>query len=288
MNGPAPQDPVRARLTEMGTGFMPACILGAAAELDVWSVLADKPLSAPQAAQALEADLRGVRILLDALVALELLDKRGDVYSVPEPLKPLLTADSPESVLPMVLHRANVLRSWAQLAWTVKAGLPFPRMASVRGPEADRAAFIAAMHVVSGPVADQLVARLGPPKFEHLLDVGGASGTWTLAFLRAVPGARATIFDLPHAIQQAQTRIAQSGMADRIRLMAGDFYCDELPGGADYAWLSAIAHQHSREHNRRLFAKVFRAGALPHPAGTRGVVCRQHAGQHGRRRYVHL
>ena len=115
------------------------------------------------------------------------------------------------------------------------------------------------MHSYSGPLADDLVARLGPPKFEHLLDVGGASGTWTLAFLRAVPGARATVFDLPDAIVQARERIAGTEFADRIELVGGDFYTDDLPRGADFAWVSAIVHQHGREHNRRLFAKVHAA-----------------------------
>jgi len=255
----SPKDAARARLAEIGTAFMPACVLAAGAELDIWSVLAGQPLSSEQLAEALDADQRAVRILADALVALELLEKHEGLYSVPGPLQRLLVEDSPESVLPMALHRANVLRGWAQLAWTVKAGLPFPRTTSIRGPDADRAAFIAAMHVVSGPVADGLVARLGPPQFDHLLDVGGASGTWTLAFLRAVPGAKATIFDLPHAIQQAESRIAASGLAERIRLVSGDFDRDEFPGDVDYAWLSAIAHQHSRRHNRELFAKVFAA-----------------------------
>ena len=49
------------------------------------------------------------------------------------------------------------------------------------------------MHTVSGPVADELVAKMQPLQFTHLLDVGGASGTWTLALLRAVPGSKATI-----------------------------------------------------------------------------------------------
>jgi SAM-dependent methyltransferase len=115
------------------------------------------------------------------------------------------------------------------------------------------------MHAISAPLADDLVARLGPPQFQHLLDVGGASGTWTLAFLRAVPGARATIFDLPDAIAQARERLSGSKLADRVALVAGDFYTDELPGGVDFAWLSAIAHQHSRRHNRELFAKVHAA-----------------------------
>jgi hypothetical protein len=32
-----------------------------------------------------------------------------------------------------------------------------------------------------------------------------------------------------------------------------------LPGGADFAWLSAIVHQNSREQNRALYAKIYRA-----------------------------
>ncbi len=88
----------------------------------------------------------------------------------------------------MILHNMTVLRNWAQLAWVVKAGIPGPRQASIRGFEADRAAFIAGMHSISEPIADGLVAQLGPSAFGHLLDIGGASGTWTLAFLRAAPG----------------------------------------------------------------------------------------------------
>jgi ubiquinone/menaquinone biosynthesis C-methylase UbiE len=104
-----------------------------------------------------------------------------------------------------------------------------------------------------------LVQKLGPPKFRRLLDVGGASGTWTLAFLRAVSDATATIFDLPDAIEQARHRLAGTEFAARVTLVAGDFYADDLPEGADFAWVSAICHQHSRRHNRELFAKVFRA-----------------------------
>ena len=117
------------------------------------------------------------------------------------------------------------------------------------------------MHSVSSTMADELVARLGPPKFRHLLDVGGASGTWTLAFLRsAPPDAVATIFDLPDAIAAgAGSGWPARSFPRRVRLVAGDFYVDELPGGADFAWLSAICHQHSRRHNRELLAKVWRA-----------------------------
>jgi hypothetical protein len=193
-------------------------------------------------------------------------------YRVPVELRPLLTHGTPQTVLPMVLHSMTILRGWSQLAWTTKAGLPAPRTASIRGFDADRAAFIAAMHTASTPWADDLVAKLGPPKFRHLLDVGGASGTWTVAFLRAAPDAKATIFDLPDAIEQARERLEESEFAARVSLAKGDFYADELPAGADYAWVSAICHQHSREHNRELFAKVFRALASGGQIGIRDIV----------------
>jgi len=247
------------QLHEMSSAFMDACVLGAAAELDLFSVLANDSLDADAVAGRLQGDPRATRTLLDALVALGVLDKQGEFYSVPEALRPLLDAQSPRNVLPMLWHRMNMLRWWSRLAWVVRSGKPAECPPSIRGAEADRAAFVAAMHTFSGPGADELVARLGPPRFTHLLDVGGASGTWTMAFLRAAPGATATLFDLPDAVAQAERRLAQTEFAGRVRLVAGDFYEDELPGGADLAWVSAIAHQHSREHNRRLLAKVHAA-----------------------------
>jgi SAM-dependent methyltransferase len=184
----------------------------------------------------------------------------------------LLTEDSSKSVLPMIWHQMNVMRSWSQLAWVAKSGAAASRQASIRGCEADRAAFIAAMHSVSQMFADDLIAQLGPLNFKRMLDVGGASGTWTLAFLRAVPGAKATIFDLPDAIRQAEERMKQSECASRVTLVSGDFYSDDLPAGCDFAWVSAIAHQHSRQHNRELFLKVFKALAPQGRIAIRDIV----------------
>ncbi|HLA83383.1 MAG TPA: methyltransferase [Thermoguttaceae bacterium] len=247
------------QLNEMASAFMPGCVLGAAVELDVFSILGDGSLDADAVAERLQVDPRATGVLLDALAALGLLDKQGNCYRVPEPLRPLLLESSSESLLPGLRHRMNMLRRWSRLTWVVVSGEPVEDQPSIRGEEADRAAFVAAMHNFSLPLARPLVARLVPPEFTHLLDVGGASGTWTAAFLEAVPTARATLFDLPDAIEQARRRLAGTEVGRRVTFVAGDFYEDDLPGGADFAWLSAIAHQHSREDNRRLLAKVHAA-----------------------------
>ena len=249
----------RDRILELMTGFMPVCVVGAAAELNVFTHLGEASLPLDEVVRRLASDRRATAMTLDALAALGLLHKEGDCYSVPPELRPLLTEGSPRSILPMIRHRMNILRGWVQLAWTTQAGIPAPRTPSIRGPAADRADFVAAMDNASAPGADALVARMGPPKFKHLLDVGGASGTWTLALLRAVPTAQATIFDLPDAIVQARARLAGTEFEARVNLAPGDFYRDDLPGGTDFAWVSAIVHQHDRSHNRALFGKVFAA-----------------------------
>jgi len=261
-----------SQLLEMAGQFRIPCVLGAAAELDLFTALGSQSLSVEQLAEKIRGDLRATRILADALAALGLLEKQADgSYLVPAALRPLLT-EGPKSVLPMVLHSMNLVRSWSRLADTVRSGKPPKREPSIRGTEGDRASFIAAMHSISMAVADGLVARLGPPQFSHLLDVGGASGTWTLAFLRTAPSARATLFDLPDAIAQARQRLAGTEFAARVELAPGDFYADPLPAGADYAWVSAIIHQHSRDDTRKLLAKIHTALAPGGRVAIRDVV----------------
>jgi predicted O-methyltransferase YrrM len=252
----SPKSLDREQILQLAGGYRFLAVLGAAAELNLFTLMGGELLAAEAIAIRLHSNLRATTVLLDALAALGLLEKEGESYRVPANLRPLLSDSTPGTALPMMLHQMNLIRIWSQLAWTVRSGEPAVRQASIRGADADRGAFIAAMHSVSGPIADALVARIGPPKFRHLLDVGGASGTWTMAFLRAVPGSRATIFDLPDAIEQARERLSQSGFLDRVDLVAGDFYDDPLPVGADLAWVSAIVHQHAREDSRELFGKV--------------------------------
>jgi predicted O-methyltransferase YrrM len=244
---------------DLGRAYQGAAVLAAAAELELFTPLAAGPRTAAELAQTLNCDLRGLEIVLDALTALRLLHKHGNTYSAAAGATALLTPASPQTVLAMAQHQANCLRRWAQLAKVVKTGQPADRILSVRGETGDQESFIGAMHNISQPIAREVITAVQPLAFKHLLDLGGASGTWTMAFLRECPAASATIFDLPHVIPMAARRLKESGLANRVTLVAGDFMHDALPAGADLAWVSAIVHQNSREQNRELFSKVFTA-----------------------------
>jgi SAM-dependent methyltransferase len=247
------------RVLDLAKSYREACVLAAAADLELFGAISGRRLTAGQVARRIRGHPRSAGILLDALAALGLLRKRAGRYSVPADVASALTAGGVKSVLSMSQHQANCMRRWAQLARVVRTGRPAARIPSVRGRRKDAAAFIGGMHDLSSRTAPKIVRDIQPLPFRHLLDVGGASGTWTIAFLEANPSGRATIFDLPHVIPMARRRLRKLGLARRVRAVAGDFYRDELPKGADLAWVSAIVHQNSREQNRGLFRKVFRA-----------------------------
>ena len=251
--------PSAAELLDTVRAFQPACVITAAAELDLFTVLEARPLSGPAVAVRIEADPHATAVLLDALVSLGLLEKQDACYRVEPGVAGLLSENAPTSVLAGVRHLSNCLRHWSQLARVVQTGQPAECAPSIRGAAADGAAFIGAMDNFTASAAPRVVARLAPLRFSRLLDVGGASGTWTVAFLRTEPHATAVLFDLPDVIPLARERLAAAGLADRVTLVAGDYNADELPVGADFAWLSAIAHQNSREQNRSLYARIHAA-----------------------------
>jgi precorrin-6B methylase 2 len=245
-----------AEILQLTRDYQGPCVLAAAADLELFESIGSDEAGAPEIAARIRGDLRATTILLDALAALQFLVKRDDRYAVPERLRPLLRPGATGSLLAMVQHQANCLRRWARLAEAVRTGAPPERVPSVRGEASDRAAFVEAMDVVNREAAAGLVRALMPVPFTHLLDIGGASGTWTLAWLAESPAARATLFDLPPVIPQARERLGAAGLLDRVTLVAGDFYADPLPAGADLAWVSAIVHQNSRAQNRALFRKI--------------------------------
>lgn len=250
------------KILEMVRAFQPACVLIAGGDLDVFTLLHRRPMTAEQLAGKLKGSARAAEVLLDALTALGALRKSAaepPLYSVPPSLAEALIENARRGVLGMLRHQGACLRKWSDLAAVVLSGKPAPKRPSVRGHEGDMESFIRAMHEISSPVAEPLIKSLGRLKFTRLLDLGGASGTWTAPLLRRTPGAMATIFDLPHVIPMARRRLAKLGLADRVKLVPGSFYTDPLPPGHDLAWVSAIVHQNSRAQNRAMFKKIYAA-----------------------------
>lgn len=194
-----PPDWTREKLLGLARAFQEARLLLTGAELDLFTRLADKPRTARDLAPELQADLRALTILLDALSAMGLLEKREGAYQTESSARQLLTSDGANSVLPMLLHSAHLWERWGELTGKVA-----PPQADGRSEEDRLRSFIGAMHVAGAPLAARLVKLIQPGEARHLLDVGGGAGTYTLAFLEACPWMRATLFDRPAVVGMAR------------------------------------------------------------------------------------
>jgi predicted O-methyltransferase YrrM len=246
-------------ILRLARNFMESRILLTGAELNIFSILSQAPLTAQEVSSRIGADLRALTILLDALTAMGLLVKQNETYRCSPSLIPFLSEDDPCSVLPMVLHAAHLWHRWSHFTDVVKRTKDSEDTINPSRNADEMRAFIGAMHVVAEPRAQEIVAAVKPGGAKFLLDVGGASGTYTIAFLQADPEMRATLFDQPEVIEMARERLDKAGMLTRVSLVSGDFYDDEFPHGHDLAFVSAIIHQNSLEQNEDLYKKIFRS-----------------------------
>jgi precorrin-6B methylase 2 len=267
-----PGEPIRIRedfdvntvnpktLLGLARNFIESRIMLTGAEMDLFTLLTPAPLSIREIAEKKQADPRGLAVLLDALAAMGFLVKEAEKYQCPASISRFLSGDAPESVLPMLQHMAGLWTRWSKLTDVVRGrDVESMKPIATSRDEHDMRAFIGAMHVVAKSLAPQVVAAIDPGPCKALLDVGGALGTYTMAFLQAVPDMKATLFDRPEVIELSRKQLDDAGFLGRVTLVPGDFYADELPGGHDLALLSAIIHQNGPDQNVELFSKVFRA-----------------------------
>jgi predicted O-methyltransferase YrrM len=104
-----------------------------------------------------------------------------------------------------------------------------------------------------------LVRAVGVKGVGRLLDVGGGSGAYSIAFAQASPKLRAEVFDLEFVLPIARGHIEEAGLADRITTRAGNLRTDEFGADFDLVLLSSICHMLDPAENRDLLRRSFRA-----------------------------
>jgi ubiquinone/menaquinone biosynthesis C-methylase UbiE/predicted transcriptional regulator len=238
--------------------FMRSRIILTAAELDLFTIIQDSPTSAEKIAEKHGLDTRALARVMECLVAFGLLDKDAEGYSLTDQ-GALFSSKHPASSLPMLLHMSRLWENWSDLTGIVKKNNGPERKPGMPLDIESRRAFIGAMHVIGRTLSEDIAGDLDLSGYRKLLDIGGGSGTYTIAFLKSNPEMKAILFDLKEVIEMARERLSSEGFLDRTELIAGDFYADGLPEGCDLALLSAIIHQNSRQQNVELFKKAYRA-----------------------------
>ncbi len=253
-------------------------LTAAVAHLDVFGRLAPGPLTIDELRRTLGLAERPAAVLVTALRAMGLLaaDAAGRLSLTDlarEHLTPGadfdvsgyigLAAESP-GVLAMVQRLRTNRPAGAETDGPGAAFIFREGIESAMEQEASARPLTLALAGRARNVAPLLARNAPLHGVRTLLDVGGGTGIYSIAYLQAHPGLRAIVWDRPEVLKVARELADEHGVADRLDLLGGDMFRDPVPAGADAALLSNILHDWDVPECRVLIGRC--ADALP-PGG---------------------
>ena len=246
------------RLDQMIRGYMPSRCLLTALELDIFTAVGDGANSA-QVGAKINANARATGMLLNALVALGLLSKSGDDYKNTHEAARFFVQGSKDNHRNGLLHTANIWHRWSTLTDAVRSGTCVQSEQEEK-PEWKRN-FIAGMQRNAKDRAPLMVKALGASnsKVRRVLDLGGGSGAYSIAFAKASPEVRCEILDIPEGVPLTAEYVRQAGVSEQVTLRTGDMLKDDFGSGFDIVMLNAICHMFSEEQNRDIIRRAYRA-----------------------------
>lgn len=218
------------------------------------------PAALSELAAGLKADPDALERLLDGCRGLGLLKLENGRYANTDVAEVYLRRSSPHTLAGYIGYSDRALwRLWANLEdavregsnrWNQTFGWEGPIFTNLfRTPES-RHEFLLGMHgfgVISSP---KVVAAFDLSGFRRLVDVGGATGHLAMAAVERYPGLRAAVFDLAGVVEAARQFVDE-----RVELIGGDFFTDELPDADLYA-VGRILHDWDEPKIRALLARM--------------------------------
>lgn len=257
-----PAPPPTARMIELMAGFQLSQALYAVAKLDVPTLLAeDGPLPVSALADRAGAHPGALHRLIRSLTPLGVFRGEGDLIHVTE-LGATLSRNHPSSMYDVLCYWMEThYGPFGELLTTARTGTPGADAhlgesffdwitADTDRAELQNRAMAGMSSSVRAGVFDDYVLPAG----EVVADIGGASGNVLTELLELNPDRRGIVLDLPAIVPGAHENLARVGMADRVEVVAGDFFTS-VPT-ADVYLLSYVLHDWDDESCLRILRSV--------------------------------
>jgi SAM-dependent methyltransferase len=232
-------------------------ILFTALDGNVFALL-EQPATAAFVAENTGWNPRGTAMLLDGLVALQLVTKENGAYRNGPAASACLVPGGPAWQGDILRHTQASWPAWAELSKCVATG----NCSDIREHELSGTAlrnFILGMDNVASFAAPEVLRAVDLSRHTSMLDLAGGPATYSAAFLRAYPQMRATLFDRAAVIALAREKVAAADLQDRFSYIAGDCLTDPLGGPYDLVFMSNIIHSWSPEQNEAVVRKAYDA-----------------------------
>jgi hypothetical protein len=253
-------------ILQLGLGFWGSKALLSAAELGLFTQLAQ----APRSVKAIEAELglqpRGTRDWLDALVSLGMLEREGEEYRNTAATDLFLDRAKPSYIGGLLeMANARLYPFWGSLTEALRTGHPQNEAkagedffaALYQDPDALKQ-FLHAMSGISMGTALAMAEKFPWDRHQTVIDVGAAEGCVPVQIALRHPHLTGGGFDLPSVGPAFEEYVAAFALGDRLRFYPGDFFSDPLPS-ADVMIMGRILHDWSLEEKLMLLRKAYEA-----------------------------
>jgi predicted O-methyltransferase YrrM len=247
------------RIMEMTSAFFDSSVLFAASDVGIFGKLASLGESDSAAmAVALGLDARATGLLLDACVAVGLLEKTGDCYRNTSESAAFLVPGSPADLSNAIRYKRDVYPAWGRLAQLARKGEPVePPQLHLGSDEQRTRTFVLSMHHRAIAMGRAVVPLLRLNGSRQLLDVGGGPGTYSVLIAQANPDIHCTVLDLPPVVRIAEELIAEQGYSGRVQTLAGDYHSTQFPSGLDVVNFFGMLHQETPDSIVSLLRKAY-------------------------------
>jgi hypothetical protein len=254
-------------IMQVGMGFWASKTLLSAVELDVFSTLANAPADLPTLQGKLALHQRSARDFLDALVALNLLERDNGIYSNTVDTDLFLDRAKP-SYIGGILEMANarLYGFWGSLTDGLRTGELQNEakgggenfFAAIYADSERLRGFLRPMSGISAGAAHAIAGNFPWRDYKTFMDLGSAQGMVPATLARAHPHLTGIGFDLPSVKPVFEEFIAQRGVEDRVRFLGGNFFEDPLPK-VDVIVMGHILHDWDLAEKKVLLGKAFEA-----------------------------
>ena len=246
------------QLMALASGHAEARIVQTAVQLAIFDTLANRPLSSEQVADRLGLEPKATELLLNALAAMDLLEKQEENFSLTKVARQYLLKSSAEYLGGMIRFEASLWSCWEKLPEALRSGKPVRMPDMYQSDPNETEIFISAMDSLVRARGDPeaVTAALDWNRVNLLLDVGAGPATYPIALCQKFPNIHATIFDLPATLRLTEQYVREARLPGRIALIPGDYRNDPVPGNYDVIFLSNIIHGESPETNAALMKKL--------------------------------
>jgi predicted O-methyltransferase YrrM len=247
-------DRLPEELLERINAFRESRLLLTAIELDVFTAIGEGATAAEVASRC-NTDARATEMLLNALVAVGMLTKREGVF-YNTTASNQLREGAPGAARTALMHVAHLWKRWSLLTECVRRGTA---VGVRRRTRAETEAFIAMMDYNARARAPLVVEAIGLEGVRRVLDLGGGSGAYAIAFAQASPEVEVDLLDLAPVLRIARRHIEHAGVADRVKTRVGDLCQESYGAGYDLVFISAICHMLDPEENKKMLRKSYAA-----------------------------